>query len=313
MMAKPKNPSRTWLALVLALVLVLIWGSNYNVLKAAMAHIGAQGVIFLRYLITPACAALVMLWRHGLRWPRLTREEWLALAGLTLLGHVAHVTVMMHAMDLSTPFSSALISACGPVFTLLIVRVVWHQRIARIQFLGVVLALMGVLVFMADKFKGPMTQSLGDLLLLAGAVLFSAHTVAAGNMVRRRGALLVLAYTTFLGTPPLLLINTSAALDIAWSALSTGMWLTLCWSLAIASFLGWLIWGWLNEELGVSRSAPLLYLLPPVAGLISWASLGESFGPLKVAGAFMAIVGVAAAQFGSAAMRRQPRQIGSDR
>lgn len=296
-------PTRKSVALVLALALVLIWGSNYSVLKAAMAHIGAQGVIFLRYLVTPACAAAVLLWRYGLRWPRLRREDWRPLIGLTLLGHVAHVTVMTHAMDLSTPFSSALISACGPVFTLLIVRVVWKHRVARTQALGVALALLGVLVFVSDKIAGPTTQCLGDLLLLAGAVLFSSHTVAAGGMIRRHGALTVLAYTTFLATLPLLLINMPVAVQVAWSGLSPGMWLALTWSLAIASFFGWLIWGWLNEELGVPRCAPLLYLLPPVAGLISWVALGESFGPLKVAGATLAILGVAAAQLGSASAR----------
>jgi drug/metabolite transporter (DMT)-like permease len=288
---------------MLALMLVLIWGSNYSVLKAAMAHIGAQGVIFLRYLITPACAAAVLLWRHGLCWPRLERVDWLPLTGLALLGHVAHVTVMTHAMDLSTPFSSALISACGPVFTLLIVRAIWKHRVAPVQALGVVLALLGVLVFVSDKITGPKAQSLGDLLLLAGTVLFSSHTIAAGGMIRRHGSLVVLAYTTFLATLPLLLINTPGAMQVAWSGLSPGMWLALTWSLAIASFFGWLIWGWLNEELGVPRCAPLLYLLPPVAGLISWFALGESFGPIKVAGAALAILGVAAAQFGAASAR----------
>lgn len=112
--------TRHWLALLLAVSLVLAWGSNYSVLKAVMA----------------------------------------------LVEHVMHVSVMTHAMHLSTPFSSALISACGPVFTLLIVRLVWGERFARVQVAGVLLALAGVLVFLSDKLAGPITQGLGDGLLL---------------------------------------------------------------------------------------------------------------------------------------------------
>ena len=47
-----------------------------------------------------------------------------------------------------------------------------------------------------------------------------------------------------------------------------------------------------------ARTAPLLYLLPPVAGFIAWATLGETFSAWKIVGALMALGGVALAQFG---------------
>jgi hypothetical protein len=45
-----------------------------------------------------------------------------------------------------------------------------------------------------------------------------------------------------------------------------------------------------------------------LAGLISWVALGESFSNIKVAGAVMAGIGVAAAQFGAAPAARQKPQ-----
>lgn len=303
-----KAAARKPWALAMALVLVLAWGINYSVQKALLAQIGPQAMIFVRYLVTPACALALLLWRYGLAWPRLDRGEWAALAGLALVGHVAHVSVMTHAMHLSTPFSSALISACGPVFTLLIVRLLWNQRLVRVQLLGVVLAMVGVLVFLSDKLAGPRTQGLGDLLLLLATVLFASHTVAAKGVIDRQGVLLVMAYSTLLASMPILAMNAPVALQVDWWGLPPGAWLALLWSLAFASFAGWLVWGWLNAELGVPRSAPLLYLLPPVAGLVSWATVGESFGGLKLAGAAMAVAGVATAQFGPAALRRRQSQ-----
>lgn len=300
--------ARKRLTVLLALVLVLLWGSNYSVLKAVLDRIGPEPLIFARYLVTPACALGVLLWHHGMRWPRLLARDWAALAGLALVGHVAHVSVMTHAMHLSTPFSSALISACGPVFTLLIVRVLWKQRLAPIQLLGVTLALAGVLVFLSDKLAGPRTQGLGDLLLLLATVLFASHTVAAGGLIERHGVVLVMAYTTLLATLPILALNAPVAMQVEWSRLPATLWLALLWSLAIASFAGWLAWGWLNAELGVPRSAPLLYLLPPVAGVISWVAMGEGFGGLKIAGAIMAVAGVATAQFGPMAVRSRAGQ-----
>lgn len=295
----PASTTGNRLALVVALVLMLLWGSNYSVQKAVMAQIGPGAMVFVRYLVTPACAVALLLWQHGLRWPRLERRDWAGLAGLAALGHVAHVNVMTHAMHLSTPFSSALISALGPMFTLLLVRMLHGQRFARIQVAGVALAMVGVLVFLSDKLALVRTQGLGDLLLLLATLLFSVHTVAATRLLSRLGATLVLAYSTLLATVPMLLINAPQAILIPWASLSAATWWALLWSLAVASFAGWLAWGWLNDHMGVPRTAPMLYLLPPVAGLISWVALGESFSGLKIAGAVMAGVGVAATQFGA--------------
>jgi drug/metabolite transporter (DMT)-like permease len=171
---------------------------------------------------------------------------------------------------------------------------------------GVALAMAGVLVFLSDKFALMRTQGLGDLLLLLAAMLFSAHTVAATRLVTRHGVTLVMAYSTLLAMVPMLLINGPQALEVAWTSLPAALWWALFWSLAVASFAGWLAWGWLNEHMGVPRTAPLLYLLPPVAGLISWVALGESFSALKLTGAVMAGLGVAATQYGAAPLSGSP-------
>jgi drug/metabolite transporter (DMT)-like permease len=284
-------------AFLLAVVLVVIWGSNYSLLKSLLTQLGPSAVIAARYIVTPLCAVGVLLWHYGFSWPRLERGEWLAFAGLALVGHVMHVSVMMNAMNLSTPFSSALISACGPIFTLLIVRFTGAQRLTRAQLAGVTLAFAGILVFLSDKLQSASTGTMGDILLLAGTPLFACHTVAARALIERRGVLLVMAYATLIATCPILALSVGGAIEAPWQALSRTQWLALAWSLIVASFAGWLIWGWLNHELGVSRTAPLLYLLPPVAGVIAWATLGETFSAWKILGALMALAGVALAQF----------------
>lgn len=295
----PPSTVHTRLAIAVALLLMLLWGSNYSLLKAVLTQIGPGALVFMRYLITPACAVALLLWRYGLHWPRLEPRDWIGLLGLAALGHVAHVNVMMQAMHLSTPFSSALMSALGPMFTLLLVRLLHSQHFSRTQVVGVALALAGVLVFLADKLALMRTQGLGDLLLLLATLLFSAHTVAATRLLSRHGVTVVMAYSTLLAMVPMLAINAPQAMLIQWGSLPAVIWWALLWSLAVASFAGWLAWGWLNDHIGVPRSAPLLYLLPPVAGLISWMTLGEAFSSLKIVGAVMAGIGVAATQYGA--------------
>ncbi len=75
------------------------------------------------------------------------------------------------------------------------------------------------------------------------------------------------------------------------------VWSAFVWAVVAAAFMGWILWAWINSVRGVARTAPILYLVPPVAGLVAWATVGESFGALKIAGGSLALAGVAWAQF----------------
>lgn len=167
----------------------------------------------------------------------------------------------------------------------------------------------GVLVFLSDKLALMRTQGSGDLLLLSATVLFSAHTVAATRLLSRHGIIVVMACSTLRAMARMLLINAPQALLVPCTSLPATLWWALLWSLAVASFAGWLAWSWLNAYVGVPRTAPLLYLLPPVAGLVSWMALGDSFNSLRIAGAVMAGIGVAATQLGAAPRTGQEHRL----
>ena len=168
------NPARARHALWAALVLIVIWGANFSVQKEVFKALSPGGFLFARYLIMPLAAALLLCWRYGTHWPRVPRSELLSLLKLGLAGHLIHVGLVTYGIHWSTAFSSSLILAVGPVFTLLILR--WHglEQLTRGQLAGVAVACAGVLLFLSDKFLGGQWQaSGGDLTLLVAASLFS--------------------------------------------------------------------------------------------------------------------------------------------
>ncbi len=56
---------------------------------------------------------------------------------------------------------------------------------------------------------------------------------------------------------------------------------------------------------GVARTAPLMYLMPPVAGLVAWAVSDERFTAAKLIGAAITLGGVALAQFAGKSRARE--------
>ncbi len=284
-------------SLTVALVLVLLWGVNFSLLKLVFAAIGPGAFLFVRYLILPACALILLVGLFGWRFPKVSRADLWALARLGLAGHLLHVGLVTYGIHWSTAFSSSLILAAGPLFTLLILRFMGLEALHRPQLLAVGLALVGILVFLSDKLLGGNWAATGgDLALLVAAFLFSFYTVSAKPLIERHGGAVTMAYATLLGSPPVLLVSWPAALSGQWSNLSLTLWAMLLWAVVMSSFVGWIVWGWVNAVRGVARSAPLLYLMPPVAGLVAWWLTGEQFTPIKLLGAALTLVGVAAAQ-----------------
>jgi drug/metabolite transporter (DMT)-like permease len=240
----------------------------------------------------------LLLRANGWRWLRLPREDALKLAGLGVLAHTLHVSMVTYGIHWSTAFSSALIMACGPVFTLLILHWSGHERLTPGQVAGVALACAGVLVFLSDKLVGRQWAATGgDLMMLFAASLFSYYTVMTKPLIQRHGGVAVMAYATLAGSPLVVLANAPVALAAPWGTMSALHWFLMLWAALVSAFLGWLVWGWVNERRGVGRTAPLQYLMPLVAGVVAWLATGERFTAVKVGGALLTLGGVALAQF----------------
>jgi drug/metabolite transporter (DMT)-like permease len=303
----PQAQSRA--ALAAAVAMMFIWGANFGVTKFVLGAIGVGPFLFIRFVVMSLLGfvLLVAVYRHHLpkSWPRRADLPRFALAGV--IGHTLHVGIVTWGIDLSTAFSSALVLTSGPMWTLLILAVLGVERLRTRQLAGTLIAFLGIVVFLSEKFAGGLARAgIGDLMLLFAASLFSLYTVIVKPLVLRYGPLPLLAYTLLFGAPPLLALSLPSFVAAPLADVPWKVWAGVFWAAVVSSFLGWLVWTWVNAVRGVARSAPLQYLMPPIAGLVAWLTLGESFSPLKIAGAAVAMAGIAWAQFGGS--RPPPRE-----
>jgi len=279
---------------------MLVWGVNFAVSKYILDRIGAGSFMFFRFSLLPllgmALLVIVFRGRMALTWPR--REDLPRFVACALIGHAVHIGAVVHGMNLSTAFSSSLVLTSGPVFTLVILALLGAERLRASQVAGTAVACVGMALFLSDKFAGGFAQAgVGDLLLLVAALSFSLYIILVQRLVKRYGALIVLSYTLVFAAPPILALTVKSFLDLDPAQLTPGVWLALFWALVVSSFCGWLMWTWVNGVRGVARSAPFNYLMPPIAGVVAWLTLGEAFTWLKILGAAITMAGVAWAQF----------------
>jgi len=278
------------------------WGVNFAITKVVLAELGVWPFLFVRFLAMPlfGFALLIAITRRHFprSWPR--RADLARFVAAGLIGHTAHVSLVMWGINLSTAFSSSLVLTSSPLWTLLILALLGAEKLRRRQLIGTLVAFAGIVLFLSDKFIGGFALAgAGDLVLLLAASLFSLYTVITKPLVARYGPLNVMCYTLLFGAPPLVLATLPAFIDAPLAGVSAGVWFGVFWAVAVSSFLGWIVWAWVNSVRGLARSAPLQYLMPPIAGLVAWLTLGESFTWLKIAGALAAMAGIAWAQLGA--------------
>jgi drug/metabolite transporter (DMT)-like permease len=280
---------------------MVAWGMNFAFVKYVLEHLGVGAFMFLRFSVLPllGLALLVVIFRRRIAhtWPR--RADLPRFVLCALVGHVLHISAVMYGMNLSTAFSSSLVLTCQPLFTLAILAWLGAERLRRQQVVGTLVAFAGIVLFLADKFAGGFSRAgLGDLTLLIAGAAFSAYTVLSRPLVDRYGPLIVLSYTLLFSMPIMLAFTLPSFAELKAARLGPAVWAALFWALVVCSFIGWLLWTWVNSVRGVARSAPFMYLMPPVAGVMAWLTLGETFTWLKIAGAAVTMAGVAWAQFG---------------
>jgi drug/metabolite transporter (DMT)-like permease len=288
-------------ALAAAIAMMFVWGVNFGVTKYVLGALGVGPFLFIRFTAASLLGFLLLaiVYRHHLpkSWPRRADLPRFAIAGV--IGHTLHVGIVTWGINLSTAFSSALVLTSGPLWTLLILSILGVEKLRARQLIGSVVAFLGIVVFLSDKFVAGFSMAgVGDLVLLFAASLFSLYTVISKPLVLRYGPLPLLAYTLLFGAPPLLVLTLPSFLAAPLGEISGRVWLGMFWAAVISAFLGWLVWTWVNAVRGVARSAPLMYLMPPIAGVVAWFTLGETFSALKIAGAAVTMAGVAWAQFG---------------
>lgn len=158
-------------------------------LGVAVLAVSASGPL-IRYAAAPALAvamyrnllALPVLAVPALRARRPTAREWrlVVVAGL-LLG--AHFATWIPSISYTTVASSVALVATQPVWAALLAR--WRgEHIERQVWIGIAVALAGVVVLSGVDLRLSTRAAFGDLLALAGG-MFAAGYVTVGAQLRR--------------------------------------------------------------------------------------------------------------------------------
>lgn len=254
--------------LALALAVTAVWGTNFVVIKAALAHLPPLTLALLRFALAFFPLALFV--------PR-PRVKWRNLAAYGVLIGAGQFGLLFTAMRADiTPGLASLVVQAQAFFTIAMAMRLTGEKMAGYQLAALLLATAGIATI-ALHTDGSATP------LGIGLVLLAALSWSGGNMVSRAaGPVDMLGYvvwSSLFAVPPLLAM--ALALE-GWPRMQAGIaaadartWGAVLWQAAGNTLFGYGVWGWLLARHPAGTVAPLA-LLVPVFGLgASALVLGE--------------------------------------
>ena len=296
---------RRWLTLTpfdgLLLLMVLIWGANYSVVKSAIREIPPQAFNALRMGVASAVFAAA-LGAHGL--PRVARADWLRLALLGMIGHFVYQACFMGGLARTTASNSALIIGCSPVAVSIASALAGHERVPRAQWAGVLLSVVGVYLVVGTGARFGGASLAGDLLTLCAVGCWAVYTVGSRPLLARHSPLAVTGVTMIAGTALYVPASAAELAQVRWAEVPGWAWAAMVLSALLALNVAYLIWYTSVQRIGNVRTSTYSNLIPLVAIAIATVALGETMTAGKLAGAGAILAGVALTRI--AARRHTP-------
>jgi drug/metabolite transporter (DMT)-like permease len=270
------------------MVFVFLWSTGFITAKYGLPYAEPLTFLSLRMaLVVGIMAAIVALVRP--RWPN--RAEIMHSAVIGSLVHALYLGGVFVAISQGVPAGiSALIPGLQPVLTSTIANRWLGERVTPLQWFGLALGVIGVLIVLHDRALAGEATTLGWI-----AAFLSLVGISLGSMYQKRhsadidwraGNLFQYLAAFALFFAGALIFET---LQVRWT---TPLILALSWSVVVMSIIAIGLMYWLIKRMPAARLASLFYLVPAVTALMAWLLFDERLDALSLFGMALCAIAV---------------------
>lgn len=302
------SSSRNWVYDGLLLFVVLVWGVNFPILKAALAVMHPHVVNIFRFTVSALVLGGMYTWslrgvEGGFFQPLRTHGRQLIVLGL--LGYVVYQISFIIGVHHTTAGSAALIMASSPLWTAIVGRVTGYEQLGRLAWIGLFVSLVGTGLVVASGASSTTLDGgslYGNMLMLGAAVIWGLYTAYNKPIVRDLTPISVAFMGILVALPFLFGIGIPYLPTIEWTAVDAWVWVAIVFSGGLSTGIAFVIWATAIKNVGASNTAVYGNLVPFVALLGGALLLDEAITWAQIGGGVMIIAGLLI-------MRRDRRRI----
>ena len=283
-----------WMAFLGLLMTNLFWAINAILARSYMPEVAPIAMNLFRWfgvfiLLTPFCLPRVIK-----NWAMI-RPHLLALTGLAILSIVFYNSLLYLAANFTTVVNITLINTLIPIATLLMAWRVLGNRPRLMQFLGMVISILGVLLILT---KGQLLHLLslkfsqGDLLMVAAVVVWALFTVLLKKLSLKLSSINVLYILIMLGLPFLMVAYAIEAVFFKFYLPSFEHISLFAYLWVFPSIIAYIFWTNGVLRLGAESASLSITLMPLFGAVLAIVFLDESIFWFHIAGGVCSLLGM---------------------
>jgi O-acetylserine/cysteine efflux transporter len=284
--------------LLSALAIVLIWGSNFVVMKIGLHDMGPMLLGALRF----AAASLPWLWL--VRRPAL---PWRFVLGYGLAQGLGQFGLLFLGLSLGLPAGIAsMVLQTQVFFTALLAALALQERTHAHQWLGLLVAAVGLVLISGVAGAAAPVPLAGLLCALGGAAMWAVSNIVARRAQRHNPGYDALSLVVWGSAAPVLPFLALALWQAGWPAsrqallhLSASGAAAVLYLGLVATVLAYSMWARLLKRHPAGRVAPFSLLVPVVGLYAAWLVFDERLAALQWLGVAVVALGLLVNNFGA--------------
>ncbi|MGH2429013.1 MAG: DMT family transporter [Candidatus Limnocylindria bacterium] len=281
-----------WLVPAAFILLGLIWGSSFAWIKVAVEEIPPATLVAYRMTLG-AVGMLALLPFLGVRWPRSAREL-LPLAAMGAMNAAIPIFLISWGEQFIDSGTAAVLNSLVPIFSLILAGLVLRtEPVTWVRVLGLALGFGGAALLASRELalRGDAAGLLGALAVVGAAISYAGGASFARYRIRTTHRYVVAAgtlvfaaiYMWLLALP----VDGGLVVPIEADTILSIVWLGL-----LGSFIAYVLFFFLIEQLGATIASMVTYVFPIVGvGLGVWL-LGERLDARLLVGTALVVVGI---------------------
>jgi drug/metabolite transporter (DMT)-like permease len=277
-------------SVALYVLLCVIWGSTWLVIKIGYGGLGPFNVAGLRFLLAGAVLAVIIP-ALGTRWPR-GRREWsvVVFVGVALFG--ADYGLIYWGEQFIDSGLTAILFATLPLFTVALAHLyVPGDRITARKLSGTLVAFAGVVALFGESLR----LDVEKLVPMGAIIVATVCAAAAGVVSKRHGATL---HAAALNAPAMLIggtVLTAAALatgEAVQLPREASTWAAIAYLAIVGSVVSFLVYFSLLKTWSVTSLSFISVFTPAIALALGFVFLDERPTLWTAVGAVLILAGV---------------------
>lgn len=281
------------------LVVVLIWGLNFPIIKVPLEVMHPFTVNLFRFVVSAMVLGgiwLVEARRTSQSFTAVFLERPGSLIGLGMVGQVGYQVLFILGVSKTGAGNAALIIASSPMWTALLGHLFGIEQLRSRQWGGLVLSFAGVAIVVlagSGALVFSNTTLLGNVLMMLGAIFWALYTVLSRPILTRGTPPLALTFFGVLAALPILGgLGIFTLNETLWESVSAITWLALLFSGGLSTGLAYALWNIAVRRLGPSQTAAFSNLVPFVALVATYFLFGEPITGIQISGGILIVGGL---------------------